>query len=264
LFCCAAVATFLGIFAVGGEWLGVWEPLTPVPVHTSPHAAAKPHQAAAKRHRVRKAHKAPARTSRSRKTSVEAEAAPEPPVPARTAFIVAALAAALAALTTVPRSRILNRVLRGLDSVGSPVVPTTMRRHGERSTIMALGPRRLHGINSAVFSPLARHVVLVGGKVVDIASSTRRRSLDRIKSVEARRARSAGAAMRLIAPALHTVTMTLVREASAGGQAVQALFAAATLHLRDIREWTRPRPGVAPFLVSILLGITVGWLVGTH
>ena len=245
MLCCTALATALGLFAVAGERRGLWEPLEPAPVHASPHSAKKPHQTARKRVRHRKAHRRHAQAATS-----TARGDPGPPVPARMAFLFAAVAAALAALTAVLQSGMLKRALRhGLDTIGSPDVRSLRPKRGERATGSALRPRLLHGANVKALSLVARHAIHVGGKV---------------KSMNTGATRRVRSALEAMPRAAHAMTVKLVRAARPAGSAASALFAASRLRLGEIRTWRRHLPSAAPYLVSITLAVVVGWVVGTH
>jgi len=226
LFCCATVTAVLGLFAVGGERLGLWEPLKPAPLHASPRADKKPHRIGAKQLRLQKARRAYARSLRSFTVSPEAEAAPGPPVPARTAFLLAGLAAALAALISVLQSRMWHRVLQeGVDAF-PPVVQALRPTRGGNATTAAR-PRLSQGVNGAIFSPLARRAVHVGAKALDLVHSKRGRSFDRITSTKAGAARTA--------------------------------------RLRRVRKrWKLHKQGMTPYFVSLAVAIVVGWALATH
>ena len=237
MFCCATVAAVLGVFAVGGERLGLWEPLKPAPLHASPRAVKKPHRIAAKQLRLQKARRAYARATRS--LAASPDAAPGPPVPARMAFLLAGLAAALAALISVLQSRMLHRVLQeGVDAF-PPVVQALRPTRGGNATA-APRPRLLHGVEGAVFSLVARRAVRVSAKALDGVRSKRRRSVDPIPSRKAGTARRARTPLRSIA------------------------HATIAPRLRVRRRWKLQRQGMTPYLFALAVALVVGWALATH
>jgi hypothetical protein len=250
LLCCAAVAAVLGLFAVGGDQLGLWEPLNPVPPQAAAHATKKSHRAAAKkahRSRTRAARRVPASPQR-------AEAVPRPPVPARPAFLIAALAAALAALASVLQDRRPIRALRrGVGAIGPAAVHVIRPARAARTTTIAR-PQLLPGVQGELIAPLARHAAYAGGKLIDALRSAPRRWFDRLERLNG-----------VATPMLRSMTIGLGRTVgSRKAVARVALTAAATGFWKAREKWRlRPR-GTAPYLVSFALAVVVGWLVGTH
>jgi hypothetical protein len=80
------------LFALGGERLGVWEPLPSTP----PSAVSQQPKQDRSTRRQRE---------RERQANPSTQSAPKPPVRARTAFLVASVAAALALLTSLVETR---------------------------------------------------------------------------------------------------------------------------------------------------------------
>jgi hypothetical protein len=255
LLCCAAVAAVLGLFAVGGDQLGLWEPLKPVPPQASAHATKKNHRAAAKNHRRKKTHRS--RTHAARRvpaSSQRAEAVPRPPVPARSAFLIAALAAALAALVSVLQARTPIRALRRRFGAIGPAAAHAIRPvRAARATTIAR-PQLLRGVKGELVAPLARHAAYVDGKLIDALRSAPRRWFDRLERLNG-----------VATPRLSSMTLGLRRTARSRKAVARVAFTAAVTGFWKARERWRRRPrGTAPYLVSFALAVVVGWLVGTH
>ena len=162
LLCVAAVAAVLGLFAVGGDWLGLWKPLPPEPTRASSLPAARRHR--------------PAPKSRPHnKAAREVTTHPAPPVPARQAFLLAAIAASLAALTSLLQRRMLMRdLLRTVNRFEQHAV-RSLRATGDGHSTKVRPPPLRRGLNISVSPSISRRAVLVRAKVLRVVRRERRR-----------------------------------------------------------------------------------------
>jgi hypothetical protein len=258
LFCCAVVAAVLGVFSLGGDWLGLWQRLEPQP---APRAATLQQPKKHPGSRVRR-HRVKARPST--RVTGPAKAVPQPPVPARTAFLVAALGAALAGLVSVLQSRTARRALqRAFDAFRRPPVQSVPSTRAVNAATVALRPRLSPGPKRRFLPAVPRRPIPLGSNALDVVSAPQRRSFDRAATLKLTGAR-AGAALRSSPAVLRSTTVKVARRASSGRSAASAAFEAAAPRLAEVRMWIRRRQSLAPYLVAVAVSVMVGWLMGTH
>jgi hypothetical protein len=232
-FSCAALAVTLGMFALGGDRLGLWDPLKPAPFpKTSPSPKKHLRAGGTARHRVPASH--------SRRVRASAQSAVGPPLPAATAFLLAAAAAALAALTSAGGRRAFSRGLRGgFERLPSREFHVTWPSRSMSSSITGLHPRQARAV---LASPVARKRVLIGATLFEAVKAELRRS--RALGVSARRTATSGkgAALRSIRPVARAALQTT---------------AFGFRHARG--SYLRHQTQIAFYVVSVVVSVLLGW-----
>lgn len=262
MLCVAAVAAVLGLFAVGGDWLGLWKPLPPEPTRASSLPAARRHRAAPESRSHNKARSSPARTARRRKAAPQVTTHPAPPVPARRAFLLAAIAASLAALTSLLQRRMLMRdLLRTGNRFGQHALRSLQARGGGPSTKVRL-PSLRRGLNTSVNPSISRRAASVRANVLGVVRRERRRPSRRRWRATGY---AAGAASRSTSRLLNSATLTVGRSYASARSVAGATFEAAPAWRRKLRAaWARGHEDIALYLTSIALIILFGWFVSSH
>ena len=235
--------------------MGLWEPLKPAPPQAATQTTKKHHRAAAKHHARRKPQRGAAASRRLTVSPQVAETAPGPPVPARMAFLVAALAAFLAALVSVLQSRTSIRVFReSLVAIGPRAAQVVRPARAPRVAIAR--PRLPQVAAGELIAPVKRHAADVTGQLVGALRKTPRVTRDWLARLKA-----------VAAPRLHTLAVAVGRAAQSSRAGGRAAFVAAADGSWEVRErWAvrRRGRGLAPYLVSFAVAVVVGWFVGAH
>jgi len=260
LLCVAAVAAVLGLFAVGGDWLGLWKPLQPEPTRASS-LPARHHRAAPKSRPHNKARSSSARTARRSKAAPKVTTHPAPPVPARQAFLLAAIAASLAVLTSLLQRMPMRDLLRTGDRFGQHALQSLRATGGGHSTNVRL-PSLRRGLNTSVIPSIARRAALVRANVLGVVRREQRRPSRRTRRVTGY---AAHAASRSTSRLLDSVTLTVVRSYASARSVASATFSAAPYWRWKLRgAWARGHEDIAVYLAATALAILVGWFVSSH
>jgi hypothetical protein len=174
-------------------------------------------------------------------------------VPASTAFLVAALAAALAALTLVDRRRLVRVVRHGANAI-RPTTAQAMRRPRAVQPPTFNRPRLLRLLKTNVIAPIALGAAVAGTKLTGLLRSPPRLPFERLQPLQSGAARM-----------LRSTAVSLDRTATNGRAGARRFLTAAGEGFWELRErWVLRRRGVAPYLVSFAVAVIVGWLVGAH
>lgn len=269
-FSCAAVAVALGMFALGGDRLGLWDPFKPAPFpKASPSPKKHLRASGAARHRVA--------ASQSRRVRTSPQSAVGPPLPAGTAFLLAAAAAALSALTSVGGRRGLSRGLRrGFDALASREFHDTWATRSMSSRVTGLYPRRPRAV---VASSVARRGVQISGPFEAVKTDLRH---SRALGATARRTATSGkgAALRSIlafAPDLRKLLdivnrgrrvawaafqATAFRIVTRRPPAAWAALRSTAFRFRQAKgTYLRHQAQIAPYLISAVASILLGWML---
>jgi hypothetical protein len=268
------------MFALAGDRMGIWDPLEPAPLPAASSSAKKHHRAGGTaRHRVR--------ASPSRRVATSEQPGIGPPVPADSAFLLAAVAACLAALISVPGRRLLRRGFHGglgalasrpldaargsrrrlssrgfhggPDALASRPLDAARRSRSWNWSVSGWHPRLPRPANVAFASAVARRGVQVGATLLETAKAERRRS--RASSPSSSRA-ATGAALRSRLTFSSAELGNLVQIVNRGRRPARAALRATAFRFRRARvSFIRHRTDVAPYVISMVVSVVFGWLV---
>ncbi len=248
-FAFAALAVTLAMFAVGGDRLGLWDPVKPAPF---PVASAHP-----KKH-LRANGTARHRVSASHRVTTSPQSAVKPPLPAGTAFLLAAAAAALAGLTSVGGRRVLSGgIRRGFDALAARELHVTRANRSTSSSVGGLHPRRRRTV---VASPVARRDVQISRRFEALKTDLRH---SRTLGASARRTAThgKGAALRSML-ALAPDVRKLPGIANRGRPFARAAFQSTAFRFRHARGiYLRHRARIAPYVIAGVVSVLLGWIV---
>jgi hypothetical protein len=269
-FSCAALAVTLGMFALGGDRLGLWDPLKPAPF---PKASLSPKKhlraGGTTRHGIPVSH--------SRRVRTPPQSAVGPPLSPGAAFLLAAAAAALAALTSVGGRRGLSRGLRrGFDALAPREFHVTWATRSMSSSVTGSHPRQPRAV---VASPVARKDVQISRPFEAVKADLRHsRALD--ASARSTATGGKGAALRsmlALAPDLRKLLdivnrtgpvaraafrATAFRIVTRGRPAAWAALHSTAFRLRQAMwSYRRHQTQIAPYVISAVVSVLLGWMV---
>jgi hypothetical protein len=267
-FSCAALAVTLGMFALGGDRLGLWDPLKPAPFPaTSPSPKKHPRAAGPARRRVPASHR----------VTASPQSAVGPPLPADTAFLLAAAAAALAALTSLRGRRGLSRGLRrGYDALAARESHITWPARSMGSSATGLHSRRPRAV---VPSPLPRRDVQISRLFEAVKADLRHSRALGASSIRTATSENRGAlrSTLALAPDLRKLLDTANRGRPAARRAFQAaalsivthgrpagraVLQSTAFHFRQARaSYLRHRAQIAPYVISGVVSVLLGLMV---
>jgi hypothetical protein len=262
-YACATVAVILALFALAGDRIGLWDPVKPAALPAASSTPKKPLRTSPKKHlRASKKVKQRARVSHGRPVKASPQPPIGPPLPAGSAFLLAAAAAALAALTSVGGRRALSRgVHGGRDALARGARASRSRR----PRVTGFHLREPGAVNVRFISPAAGRPIRIGATAIEAVKTGRllsRASSPRSRRTATSEVRSAPRSALAVVPAELTKLVHIVgRDGPAAREAVQQ---ATALRLRQaMRSYMRLRhqTQAATYAISVVISVMVGWLV---
>jgi hypothetical protein len=237
--------------------MGLWDPIEPAPLPAaSPYAKKHLRVGGAARHKVRAS---PRRVATSPQSGVG------PPVPANAAFLLAAVAAALAAFISVPARRLLSRGFHGgLDALSSRPLHAAWGSRRWNWSVSNGHPRLPRPVKPdvAFATAVARRSVQIRATLLEAVTVERRRS--RAWSPSSIRAATSGtiAAPRSMLAFSSAKLGKLVHTVTRGRRPAGAALRTTAFRFRQagrifLRHWT----DVAPYVISMVVSVVFGWLV---
>lgn len=250
---CAAVALIVCLFALAGDRLGLWDPLKPAAL---PAASPTPKKHLGANGTVPKL----VRASHSRPVQASPQRALGPPIPAGSALLVAAVAAALAALTSVSGRRMVSQ---GLHGGLTALVPAARASRSRKANAMGLNTRVSRNSSVRLDSPAARKTLQIRATLIEAVKAEGRRLRASSPSSRHRSTRRMGASLRSILALPPAEVRKLVHIVGRDRSAARAAALEATaFRFRQARgRYMRHQTQVATYAISVVASIMLGWLV---